>query len=66
VGEFTARSVVQAPAGAWKFPSFACRQQSAATWRLVYTNAVTGYNNCLMNIHAKIILFHFRRRSMLK
>jgi len=22
--------------------------------------------HCLMNIHAKIILFHFRRRSMLK
>jgi len=64
--EFRARSVAQAAADAWKFLSFACRRQSAAAWRLVYTNAVTSYNNCLMNIHAKIILFHFKRSSMLK
>ena len=25
------------------------------TWRLQYKNAAIGCNNCLMNIHAKII-----------
>ena len=84
--EFRARSVAQAPVGAWKFPSFAYRRRPAAAWRLQSTNAATGCNTAswifMLNyfisfqtwFHVKtkffkffkIILFHFRRGSMLK
>jgi len=45
---------------------------AGGTWRLQWTNAAIGCNNWLMNIqklfqnYSKIILFHFRRGSMLK
>jgi len=52
--------------------SLACRRRpgGACTRRLAITVDKCydwlGCNNCLMNIHAKIILFHFRRGFMLK
>ena len=39
---------------------------AGGAWRLQQTNTAIGCNNCLMNIHDKIILFYFRRGSMLK
>jgi len=43
-------------------------QSGACRRRLVITadKCCDWVNNCLINIHAKIILFHFRRGSMLK
>jgi len=42
--------------------SGACRRRLAVTVDKCYD----WVNNCLINIHAKIIYFHFRRGSMLK
>jgi len=59
MAEFTSAFTLSPAAGGLVAPA-------GGAWRLQYTSAAIGCNNCLMNIYAKIILLHVRRGSTLK
>jgi len=61
-----AELVAQAPTGARKFPTFFLPATAGCCMVITVHEYSDWLQHCLMNIHAKIILFHFRRGSMLK